>query len=183
MKKIFLICILSFICLFGKAQKFSLQTNTIWNALYPRENDFDNYYQLIRKVSEDGRPKEYRTAIQNTFYYKSGNIDKAAVILFSYEYVNGQKLDGHASTPKIDVVTFVISNSNWVKRKIVEDWKIPQPGFGEGPKFHFKKLNNINCIFSTFDAFYNGKGNYSVTEYYNVETLKKVKSTSTKISD
>lgn len=105
--------------IFGEAQKFSLPNNTIWSVLYPGENNFDNYKQLIRKETENGTLNEYRTAIENIFYYKSGTIDKAAVVLFSNEYKNGEKLNCHVCTPKIDVAKFVISYGKWVKEKIV----------------------------------------------------------------
>lgn len=182
MKHLFIICAL-FICASTFSQTLRLDTNEILNIVYPKTGDIKASGELYWSKNENGDIREYRTSVQNIFYYKIGKVEKATAVITSYDYTNGVKESCHGCTPILDVIVFKLKNSKWVKVKIKKGWDIPQPGFGEGAVFQLKKLNKINCLYSFFNTSYNGRGEYEVTTYYNIETLKEVKSISKKISD
>jgi hypothetical protein len=138
---------------------------------------------LIRKVTEDGEDKEYRTELSNIFYYKNGNSEKATVILFSYDFSSGSNADCHHCFPKMEIATFAFVNKNWVKIKFIEGWTEAQGDFGEAPKVKFQNYNNINCLVTIWNHSANGNGDYLITSYYNIETLKEIKTISKKIDE
>ena len=160
-----------------------ISAGTVWNVLYPGKTNFDNEKRLIRKITENGIIKEYRTALSNTFYYKTGGIEKAIIVLFSYDFSSGEKADCHICFPKMEIATFALKGEKWTKVKFVEGWTEAQGSFGEGPTVQFQKYNNINCLATTLKVFMNGRGEYLVASYYDIETLKNIKTVSKRIGD
>ncbi len=177
MKKQILFFIFTVISIISLSQSNVIKNDVVWEELkLPVINESDNQ-------KRDIGDKTYEEVIEKKIYYKVVQIQKVKVMLFLYDITDGSRSSCHACTPRIDVATFTLVSGNWKLKKLKENWEIPQPGFGEGPKFQFKKFNNVECLQTSFDAFYNGRGDYKVTEYYNIETLKLVKSISKKISD
>ena len=64
----------------GHSQTKKLDSQIIWDALYPTNTNFNNDSMLIRKVKRDGSDLVLRTAIKKIFYYKIGIQEKASVI-------------------------------------------------------------------------------------------------------
>ena len=55
--------------LVANCQSVKLDNLTIWNNLYPNNNNFDKEKRLIRKEKKGGGESVYRTKISNIFYY------------------------------------------------------------------------------------------------------------------
>lgn len=179
MRKVIIISLLLFSIFIVQGQTNKISKSIVWATLYPNNSNFDSENKLIRKVKKDGAEKEFRTEMAKIFYYKIGTVDKAAVILFSYEFELGDKgpeaIVCHVCYPEMEIATFILSGQEWTKQKFVQNWKGATGSWGEGPKLQFKKLNAVNCL--VMASSYGNQGEFhDYTDYYNIETLKKVKS-------
>ena len=171
---ILLFCLLtSFVV--GHSQTQKINNAIVWSALYPSNSNFDNENRLIRKVNRDGAEKEFRKELAKIFYYTVGQQQKVAIILFSYNFTSGEAEECHACHPEMEIATFEYSNGNWSKTKFVQNWKESTGSWGAGPELQFKKLNAVNCVVMT--SSYGNNGDFhDYIDYYNIETLKKIKS-------
>jgi hypothetical protein len=130
---------------------------------------------LIREVNRDEGEMEFRTVLKKIFYYKAGQQQKAAVVLFSYDFTSGEAKFCHPCYPEMEIATFNLTGQTWTKQKFVLNWKDATGSWGEGPELQFKILNGINGLVTKFS--YGNQGEFhDYTDYYNIETLKKVKS-------
>lgn len=147
--------------------EYKLTNQFIWETLYPGNQKFDYNRELIKKIDDES---ETRTILGNIFYYRKDNLNKAAVIFFTNTWTSGKKEDCHACVTQIGIAIFVESPSNnWVKTKFVENWDIPQEGYGTEPRFQLKQHNNMSCLYIKID------GVQSYQYYYDIESLKQVK--------
>jgi outer membrane protein OmpA-like peptidoglycan-associated protein len=148
----------------------------VWKSLYPGNTNFNNEKKLVRKIQRDGYDVELRTEIGKTFYYKINDQQKAIVILFSYSYTDGvNKDDCHACRPEFEVATFSNIFGNWMTQRFVENWSEASGSWGKADEVTFEKYNNVNCI--KISGSYGNQGTFiSYTNYYDIETLKKIKS-------
>lgn len=120
-----------------------------------------------------------RTAIAKKFYYKAGTIEKVAVILLSYEFEmrdNGpEAVSCHVCYPQMEIATFLFAGQEWTKQKFIQNWKGATGSWGEGPELQLKKLGAVYCL--VLKSSYGNQGEFhDYIDYYNIETLKKVKS-------
>jgi hypothetical protein len=175
MKKIILIIAILTFSIEGYSQK--IETYNVWSELYPSNQNYDNENRLIRKVNRDGANIEFRTKIEKTFYYNVGNLKKALVILYSYRYdeANNENESCHACFPEFEIAYFSLSNGNWVKNKFIQNWKESTGSWGNGAELEIKDYNKVKCL--VIKSSYGNQGEfYDYTDYYNIETLKKIKS-------
>ena len=174
MKK-FLILILTLLPgLVGQSQIKKVESHTLWYALYPSNRNFDNENRLIRKVNRDGADLEFRTKIANTFYYETGTQEKAVAILYSYEF-DTEISSCNLCHPEFEIAYFTLINNSWTKQKFIQNWKESSGSWGEGAELQFKIFNKVNCL--VLKSSSGNRGEFHVyIDYYNIETLKKVKS-------
>ena len=147
----------------------------IWKTLYPNSIKFDNEKRLIRYVARDGNNVELRTKKGTPFYYKLKGQQMMTIILFSYTYENGYLSDCHVCRPEFDVATFSNTNGIWTKQCFIENWSGGSGSWGNEDEVTFETYNNIDCI--KISGSYGNQGTFtSYTHYYDIETLKKIKS-------
>ena len=150
-----------------QSQVIKLNNQVIWNALYPPNQKFDNNGRLIKKKDGD---TETKTSVGHIFYYKKNNLNKAAVVLFTNFWSSGEKESCHACVTVVGIATFTLSSMNkWAKTKFIEDWLIPQEGYGIEPPLQLKNYKNVTCLYIKYD----GPPVYQY--YYNIESLKQIK--------
>ncbi len=172
--KLYLILFSTLILSFsGLAQINKLTKSDIWELLYNdyKSNDFDNEDRLI--ISRGG-DQNFRTEIGKIFYYQSGNAQKAAVILFSYDYTKGEKEDCFGCAPNFDVAIFSYINDQWVKKRFTKDWEGGVGAWGEPSEIEMKTYKNKKCLKVTLEISRGGKNSINIS-YYNVETLELVR--------
>lgn len=159
----------------GKSQKIS--TYSIWSALYPNNQKFDSKNRLIRKIIREGYDIEFRTEIEKIFYYKVGHTKKAIVILYSYRYDTANDVIDfcHLCFPEFEMAYFSCINKNWVKNKFIQNWEGSTGSWGKGAALEMKDYNNVKCLVLKSRDGYQGVF-YEFTTYYNIETLKLIKS-------
>ncbi len=177
MQRILILTYTLLMSLVGQAQIKKLESHTLWYALYPSNRNFDNENRLIRKVNRDGAELEFRTKIANTFYYKTGTQEKAIVVLYSYEFLTEiEEISScHACHPEFEIAYFTLLNNSWTKQKFIQNWKESTGSWGEGSELQFKIFNKVNCL--VLISSYGNQGEFhDYIDYYNIETLKKIKS-------
>lgn len=150
-------------------------SSTIWSSLYPNYLNFDTDSQLNRTIIRVGEEFHFKTIIGKYFYYVSNGINKVTVILFSYDYTDGEKADCHACHPEMEIATFKFTGEKWIKEKFIQNWKESSGAWGEPPEIEFKAIDDTNCLITKFNYSARGNSNTIIT-YYNLETLKKIRS-------
>ncbi len=147
--------------------------------LYPINKNFDSQKRLIRKVNRNGESIEFKTKIEKIFYYTNGKLNKAKVILFSYEYDSETKsvASCHGCSPEFEISTFLYTNKGWIKQNFIENWDGATGSWGEGAEVKLGTLNKKKCLVIYF-GFTNQGVTQSITDYYDIETLIKLKSIS-----
>ncbi len=149
----------------------------IWNELYPGNNKFSNKGMLITNEDE---LRDSRTEIALKFKYEKDKSIRQAVILFTWDYENGEKNTGHVCVAKVDVAIFTLSpNNKWEKTKYTEDWVLPQEGYGIAPPLELKTYKGITCLYEKFVGMYgpmtSEEDHSKIYEYYfDIESLKEV---------
>lgn len=177
MKQILVLTLTLLMSFAGHSQIKKIDNQTVWYALYPSNRNFDKENRLIRKVNRDGAELEFRTKIANTFYYKTGTQEKALVILYSYEFEkeNEEILSCHACHPEFEIAYFSLVNNIWSKQKFIQNWKESTGSWGEGAELKFQNYNKVNCLI--LNSSYGNNGVFhDYIDYYNIDTLKKIKS-------
>lgn len=169
---IFLLSVLYFSNCQGQSKK--IDTSTIWTTLYPDNNNFDDKKRLLTKVDDDEGKYEYRTEVGKIFYYKVGTQQKALVILFTYDFSHGFKLNCHPCHPFFEMAYFVYSNGEWKKQKFIQDWTGSTGSWGEPAEIKYTVFNKTKCIVTRLGYTNQGNGETTIV-YYNMETLKEVK--------
>ena len=156
--------------------KTRIQQLDVWKSLYPNNTNFDNEKKLIRKVKRDGYDVELRTEIGKSFYYNINGQRKVIVILFSYSYSDGVNRDEcHVCRPEFDIAHFSDLSGNWAKQSFIENWSDATGSWGNADDIYFETYNNILCL--KISGTYGNHGTFiSYTNYYDIETLKKIKS-------
>jgi hypothetical protein len=149
----------------------------IWYGLYPGNKKFSNKGMLI--TNKDGL-WESRTEIALKFKYEKDKSIRQAVVLFTWDYVNGEKNTGHVCVAKVDVAVFTLSpNNKWEITKYTEDWVLPQEGYGIAPPLELKTYKGITCL---YEKFVGTSANMASEEerskiyeyYFDIENLKQV---------
>jgi hypothetical protein len=150
-----------------QSQVPKLANQVIWKTLYPGNQKFDNSGRLIKNKDGD---TETKTSLGHIFYYKKNNLNKVAVVLFTNFWSSGEKNNCHACATSVGIATFTLSSTNtWIKTKFVEDWQIPQEGYGIEPPLQLRNYKNVPCFYIKYDR-------PPVYEYYyDIETLKPLK--------
>ena len=98
-------------------------------------------------------------------------------MLFSYVPSYEKDLNpGYSWFSEMDIATFAFTGDNWTKQNFVQNSKEASLTYGNEPKAQFTKYNNINCLVMTFITDFGRSGRSIEVSYYNIETLKKVKS-------
>jgi hypothetical protein len=115
------------------AQDTTLNDPLIWRACFPQKNHFDKDGRLMRNVLEDGKTVSYRTVIDKKLYYDLQGKPKAIVVLLSYDYTSGKKLDCHACFPEMSVARFGRADTGWMLEKFVRRFAGSTGAWGEGP--------------------------------------------------
>ncbi len=154
-----------------------LKNQDIWKSLYPRAQKFDNKGRLI-KVEATGDREQLKTSLAHIFYYKKNNLNKAAVVLFTFEYSSGKdevRWNCHACGAVVSIATFTLSSNNkWTKTKFVENWEIPQEGYGINPPLQLKNYKNTTCLYLKYNG--NRLDEPPFYEYYyDIESLNRIK--------
>lgn len=176
MKNVFILGLLVFCITQANAQQVVLKNEIIWASLYPNNKSFDAEKRLIRQVQKSGKTVEYRTKIAKILYYTAEKQSKAKVILFSYAVNKDKKIaNGHVDAPTFEIATFVNKNNAWAKQNFTENWSGAAGAYGEGALVELGSLNNKKCL--VVSTAYTGQGiTETYSNYYDLETLKKLKS-------
>lgn len=162
---------LNLLC-FNQVEK--LKFNRIFGELYPNNRNFESKDKLVRKVSRDGAELTFKTEIGKIFYYSKGGLQKALVILYSFDYSDGQISECHACFPEIELATFAYTANSWKKIKFVENWSESTGTWGQPPTISLKKYKGTLCFEMVSSYSQGGEGESFIT-YYDIETFKKLK--------
>ena len=155
-----------------------LKNQDIWKSLYPRAQKFDNKGRLTKELRASSSPAwilSDKTSLAHIFYYKKNNLNKAAVVLFTFEYEGEVRIQGHPSVAIVSIATFtLLSNNKWTKTKFVEDWIIPQFGYGIDPPLQLKNYKNTTCLYLKYDGYRLDEPSF-YEYYYDIESLDEIK--------
>lgn len=167
------------------AQTNKLSEKFIWNTLYPDKVDkkyFDSENRLIKKITNGTEQQEFRVQISNIFYYNVGTQQKAIVILFAYEIDDnsGDVVNCHACYPEFEIATFALTDNQWTKQRFVQSWEGARGAWGEGAEVSLETYKKKKCL--VLKHSYGNHGEfYDYIDYYDVETLKKIRTKTKKI--
>jgi hypothetical protein len=149
-----------------------LDKKTIFHILFQGQNKFDSQRRLIRNVNRNDTTIQLRTAVQKTYYYEKAGQLNAVVILFSYDYSNGFKMDCHSCYNDMEIACFQYANGEWLNTKFLENWKRANESWEDGPEISVEKyMNQYSLVLRSNYGTCDFEPRY---EFYNLESLEPV---------
>jgi serine/threonine protein kinase len=145
----------------------------IFNQCYPSSNSFDENMMLKRNVERNNEYFKLRTKIKHKVYYKSNAQTKVVVLIYSYDFTDGEKKECHACYPELDIATFILNGKFYKLERLIKNSEIACGTWGEMAEMSIKKINDRLCLNTNYKNVQRGVSE-NITQYYDIETLKEV---------